>query len=384
MADVVRRRPTSFNCAFRGTEVTFNVLYIQELNMAIETDPLHALDTFIYIVLLTFLQIRYQDDGPTPFHVHPKIIYVSIFSFLVYCLAFWGRRQKYAIPIVRVHHFETLMLMFGSLSMISLVLMLLPNTWELFGGFIMYPIWFIIHVLTIINSTRFREMLAHRPRFGRIFRKPYTPFQVHPKTISIAIASFLAYSLAFLGRLKFATTIRVHHFDTLMHISLALMLLPETLESFGFIVYTLWFFTHVDKGATATSTKEEGGFLQIKYPENPTPFQLHPKTIWLSIASFLAYCFAFLARLKFAITISVRDHFDTLMHVFGSLSLLSLVLLLLPDTWESFGFIMYTLWFITHVLPMMIRTRFMEIWLQRQQMRRVMHPVLPMTMMDLN
>ena len=126
------------------------------------------------------------------------------------------------------------------------------------------------------------------------------------------------------------------------------------------------------------------GFLQIKYPENPTPFQLHPKTIWLSIASFLAYCFAFLARLKFAITISVRDHFDTLMHVFGSLSLLSLVLLLLPDTWESFGFIMYTLWFITHVLPMMIRTRFMEIWLQRQQMRRVMHPVLPMTMMDLN
>lgn len=126
------------------------------------------------------------------------------------------------------------------------------------------------------------------------------------------------------------------------------------------------------------------GFLQIKYPENPTPFQLHPKIIWLSIASFLAYCFAFLARLKFAITISVRDHFDTLMHVFGSLSLLSLVLLLLPDTWESFGFIMYTLWFITHVLPMMIRTRFMEIWLQRQQMRRVMHPVLPMTMMDLN
>ncbi|KAG5021801.1 hypothetical protein JHK82_017697 [Glycine max] len=170
MADVVRRRPTSFNCAFRGTEVTFNVLYIQELNMAIETDPLHALDTFIYIVLLTFLQIRYQDDGPTPFHVHPKIIYVSIFSFLVYCLAFWGRRQKYAIPIVRVHHFETLMLMFGSLSMISLVLMLLPNTWELFGGFIMYPIWFIIHVLTIINSTRFREMLAHRPRFGRVTR----------------------------------------------------------------------------------------------------------------------------------------------------------------------------------------------------------------------
>ena len=123
-------------------------------------------------------------------------------------------------------------------------------------------------------------------------------------------------------------------------------------------------------------------FLQIRYPENPTPFQLHTKTTIVSIASFLVYCLAFLGRLKFATTIRVH-HFDTIMHVFGSLSLICLVLLLLPNTWESYSFIMYTLWFITHVLTM-IRTRFREIWLKRRQIRRVVRPLLPSTSMDLN
>jgi len=32
------------------------------------------------------------------------------------------------------------------------------------------------------------------------------------------------------------------------------------------------------------------GFIQIRYPENPSPFQLHPKTTILSIATFLLSC----------------------------------------------------------------------------------------------
>lgn len=41
------------------------------------------------------------------------------------------------------------------------------------------------------------------------------------------------------------------------------------------------------------------GFLQIRYPENPTPFQHHPKTTLLSITSFLLYCSGFWVKLKF-------------------------------------------------------------------------------------
>jgi len=124
------------------------------------------------------------------------------------------------------------------------------------------------------------------------------------------------------------------------------------------------------------------GFLQIRYAQNPNPFQLHPKTIWLCIVTFLLYCLAFLGTLKFGIRV---HHFHTLMHVFGSLSLISMLLLLLPhtDTWESLGFALYTLCFIIHVFIIMFRrSRFRETWLQRQ--RRVTHPLLPITSMNLN
>ncbi|KAG5009151.1 hypothetical protein AAZX31_07G063400 [Glycine max] len=120
-------------------------------------------------------------------------------------------------------------------------------------------------------------------------------------------------------------------------------------------------------------------FLQIRYPENPTPFQLHTKTTIVSIASFLVYCLAFLGRIKFTARV---HHFDTLMQVFGSLSLVSLVLLLPPDTCESFGFIIYMLWFITHVLAMFrrFRTRFRDISVLSQQPRKVMRLQLPNTL----
>ncbi|WVZ17493.1 hypothetical protein V8G54_010475 [Vigna mungo] len=74
------------------------------------------------------------------------------------------------------------------------------------------------------------------------------------------------------------------------------------------------------------------GFLQIRYTQNPNPFHLHPKTIWLSIATFLLYCMTFLGTLNFGIRV---HHLRTLMQAFASLSLISLLVLLLPDTWES-------------------------------------------------
>ncbi|WVZ17489.1 hypothetical protein V8G54_010471 [Vigna mungo] len=119
------------------------------------------------------------------------------------------------------------------------------------------------------------------------------------------------------------------------------------------------------------------GFLQIRYTQNPNPFHLHPKTIWLSIATFLLYCLAFLGTLNFGIRV---HHLRTLMHAFASLSLISLLLLLLPDTLELLGFSVYAFWFIIHVF-IMFRSRFRDTCLQRQ--RRVTHPLLPITSMDL-
>jgi hypothetical protein len=113
------------------------------------------------------------------------------------------------------------------------------------------------------------------------------------------------------------------------------------------------------------------GFLQITYPNNPTALQLYPKTMLVSIASFVLYCLAFWIKLKFATKL------DTPMEVFGSLSIISLVLMFFSDNWRlSANIIIYTLWFIYHVLVMISRLL--------PQLRRRLRPLLPNTSIDLN
>ncbi|CAI8607616.1 unnamed protein product [Vicia faba] len=112
------------------------------------------------------------------------------------------------------------------------------------------------------------------------------------------------------------------------------------------------------------------GFLQLKHPQNPTPFQIHPNITFVSIASSLAYCFLFWVRLKFAI------HVNTLMEVFGSLSLISMVLLFLPSKtpWgELLKYITYTIWFIIHVVAFIIKALFGE----HMRRKRVVSPLFP-------
>jgi hypothetical protein len=94
------------------------------------------------------------------------------------------------------------------------------------------------------------------------------------------------------------------------------------------------------------------GFLQLKYSQNPTIFQIHPNTTSVSIASSLTYCFLFWVRLKF----DIRLH--TFLEVFGSLSLISMVLLLPDHTkWgDSLKYIAYTLWFLGYVVAFIIKT----------------------------
>ncbi|CAJ2671988.1 unnamed protein product [Trifolium pratense] len=119
------------------------------------------------------------------------------------------------------------------------------------------------------------------------------------------------------------------------------------------------------------------GYLQISYPDNPSAFQVHPKTMFVSIASFLLYCMFFWIKIKFVIT-----RIDAFMEVFGSLSIISLVLMFLPNNWGLFGYtIIYTIWFISHVLILMIKLCFIGL---RPKMRRKLQPLLPNTSIDLN
>ncbi|KEH18760.1 transmembrane protein, putative [Medicago truncatula] len=110
------------------------------------------------------------------------------------------------------------------------------------------------------------------------------------------------------------------------------------------------------------------GFLQLRNPQSPAPFQIHPKTSFLSIASYLAYYLTLWVGLKFSIPFRTKN---TLMEVFGSLSLISLVLMLLPDhsNWgESLKYIAYTLLFLIHVVAFIIRV---------VRTRKVAPPLLP-------
>ncbi|AES80950.1 transmembrane protein, putative [Medicago truncatula] len=120
MASVMRPR-SSFN---QGHEVTINIVSVVNVYniMGVETNPFHGLMAFIFFVLIGFLQISYPDN-PTAFHVHPKTMFVSIASFLLYCLVFW---IKIKFTTTRI---DTLIEVFGSLSIVSLVLMFLPNNW---------------------------------------------------------------------------------------------------------------------------------------------------------------------------------------------------------------------------------------------------------------
>jgi hypothetical protein len=164
MANVLRPRST-FNLNI--PEVTINIVNVYNTMpphkknayniMGVETDPFHSLMAFIFFVLIGFLQISYPNN-PTAFQVHPKTMFVSIVSFLLYCLFYW---IKIKFLITRI---DTLIEVFGSLSIISLVLMFLPDNWGLFGYIIIYTIWWICYVVFVMIRHRFIGLRPQRRR----------------------------------------------------------------------------------------------------------------------------------------------------------------------------------------------------------------------------
>uniref|UniRef100_M1DVE3 Uncharacterized protein n=1 Tax=Solanum tuberosum TaxID=4113 RepID=M1DVE3_SOLTU len=71
--------------------------------------------------------------------------------------------------------------------------------------------------------------------------------------------------------------------------------------------------------------------LQLKYqPSNTSPFELHPINMYLSIASFLIYCFAYDAHIKY-ISTTYSKYAKLVGDVFGPLTFASYSSLLFPS-----------------------------------------------------
>ncbi|KAL7256302.1 hypothetical protein ACSBR1_010263 [Camellia fascicularis] len=89
-------------------------------------------------------------------------------------------------------------------------------------------------------------------------------------------------------------------------------------------------------------------FLQIKHQgkKDTTPFDTYPKSLGVSIASLLLYCFAYYAELKSSSYEDLRRCQTYARHgtvVFGWLGLVSLVSTLLPNSLRSLLYLLYIL-----------------------------------------
>ncbi|KAK7349469.1 hypothetical protein VNO77_06859 [Canavalia gladiata] len=157
----------------RGSRITFNILNVQvNSNKEIQTNPLDSFVNFVFLVLLTFLQIKYSQTC-TPFQVHPNTVFVSIASFLVYCLVSWGRLHK--IPIISLRHFDILVHLFLSLSLISLLSLLLPDTLQSLFTFVMYTLWFMAHALPMVYRFMSERWLQPNHQQMRRLVRPLLP-----------------------------------------------------------------------------------------------------------------------------------------------------------------------------------------------------------------
>ncbi|KAF7138879.1 hypothetical protein RHSIM_Rhsim07G0111500 [Rhododendron simsii] len=95
----------------------------------------HTVLAFIVPVLLSLLQIKYQGNQISPFETHPISMVISVASLLLYCLGYHAKSRwpTYALVVSRG------MVVFGSLSVVSLASILFPYS---FG-----PVLYFLHVL---------------------------------------------------------------------------------------------------------------------------------------------------------------------------------------------------------------------------------------------
>ncbi|KAI8546616.1 hypothetical protein RHMOL_Rhmol07G0132900 [Rhododendron molle] len=88
---------------------------------------------FIVPVLLGLLQIKYQGNQISPFETHPISMVISVASLLLYCLGYYAKSRWPTYALVVSHG----VVVFGSLSVVSLASILFPYSFGPFYTFSM-------------------------------------------------------------------------------------------------------------------------------------------------------------------------------------------------------------------------------------------------------
>ncbi|KAL3532452.1 hypothetical protein ACH5RR_005973 [Cinchona calisaya] len=131
-----------FNAAFTNVQLYISCLFQQE-ELPAGIFP-HAAFAFTIIVILSFLQVKYQGKDKTPFESHPRTIAVASTSLLIYCLAY-GIEQRlssnrlYQIPRSVTNAIRCCMLLAGSLSLAATSSFLFPDS--------VRPLLFVIYII---------------------------------------------------------------------------------------------------------------------------------------------------------------------------------------------------------------------------------------------
>ena len=132
----IRSLLCSWERSFPERQPTLNATFIAIRNhfqQQLMPNSFHIIFAFITPLMLNLIALRYQGKGITPFDTHPITMTVSISCFLAYCLSY-GFDLKCHISGLSPTHPPTLrrsMMLFGSLSLGSFVLVLFPGLVQL-------------------------------------------------------------------------------------------------------------------------------------------------------------------------------------------------------------------------------------------------------------
>ncbi|KAF7149317.1 hypothetical protein RHSIM_Rhsim03G0062000 [Rhododendron simsii] len=110
-----------------------------------EQQPLslyHGIYEFVLPVLISFLKLKYQGLDSTPFETHPKTMFVSIASLLLYSLAYDYELRLISSMRTPPAYANVLLcgaVVLGSLPLVSLASVIFPNS--------IRPVLFLLYVL---------------------------------------------------------------------------------------------------------------------------------------------------------------------------------------------------------------------------------------------
>ncbi|KAG5556372.1 hypothetical protein RHGRI_006839 [Rhododendron griersonianum] len=380
------------NIAF--TSRSFSSYFSQQLGE--EQQPLslyHAIYEFVLPVLTSFLKLKYQGLDSTPFETHPKIMFVAIAGLLLYSLAYDYELRLISSTRTPPAYANVLLCgaaVLGSLPLVSLASVIFPDP--------IRPVLFLLYVLfsaAVVmvnfrlvqvpwwncNRRRTRSNLATPQR--RIRRAPihssssaaphsYTGRERLPVLIVVGfhllVSAFpvVARAAAF-AMISPASVFHVFYGDDGTNLNPMATVATTIAGGRSFSGRTNIAFT--SRRFSSYFSQQLGeeqrslslyhaiyefvlpiliSFLKLKYQGlDSTPFETHPKTMFVSIASLLLYSLAYDYALRLSSSMSTPPAYANVLLcgavVLGSLPLVSLASVIFPDSIRPVLFLLYVL-----------------------------------------